>query len=48
MLIAGLETDVETASRQLGNANSSITLSVYSREFDRAWNADELRDRAAS
>ena len=45
MLISGLKVDVETASRQLGHANSSITLSVYSHEFDRARNADELRDR---
>jgi len=43
MLIVGLKADVETVSRQLGHANSSITLSVYSHEFDRARNADELR-----
>jgi len=43
MLIVGLKCDVETVSRQLGHANSSITLSVYSHEFDRARNADELR-----
>ncbi len=43
MLIVGLKCDVETVSRQLGHANSSITLAIYSHEFDRARNADELR-----
>jgi integrase len=43
MLITGLKRDVETVSRQLGHANSSITLSIYSHEFDRARSTDELR-----
>src|SRR5829696_10092484 len=45
LLISGLGVDVETASRQLGHANSSITLSVYSHQFDAARNAGELRDK---
>lgn len=43
MLIIGLKADVETVSRQLVHANSSITLRVYSHEFDRTRNTDELR-----
>jgi integrase len=43
MLIGGLKMDVETVSRQLGHANSSITLKVYSHEFDRARTAENLR-----
>jgi integrase len=48
ILISGLGCDVETASRQLGHANSSITLSIYSHEFDAARNTDELRDKLAA
>ena len=44
MLIGGLKMDVESVSRQLGHATSSITLAVYSHEFDRARNVDKLRD----
>ena len=44
MLIIGLKFDVETVSRQLGHANSSITLRIYSHEFETSRNADDLRD----
>ncbi len=44
MLISGLKLDVETVSRQLGHANSAITLKVYSHEFDAARNLDAVRD----
>ena len=43
MMIVGLKADVETVSRQLGHTNSSITLRVYSHEFDPARNTDQLR-----
>ena len=43
MLIVGLKMDVESVSRQLGHASSSITLSVYTHEFDAARNVDVLR-----
>jgi integrase len=44
MLIVGLKSDVETVSRQLGHADSSITLRIYSHEFDKTRNMDDLRD----
>ena len=43
MLITGLKQDVETVSRQLGHANSSITLTLYSHEWDKTRSGDELR-----
>ena len=43
MLITGLKQDVETVSSQLGHANSSITLSLYSHEWDKTRSNDELR-----
>jgi hypothetical protein len=46
-LISGLKMDVESVSRQLGHATSSITLCVYSHEFDAARNVDKLRDALA-
>jgi integrase len=43
MLITGLKWDVETVSRQLGHANSTITLKLYSHEWEKTRNNDELR-----
>lgn len=45
VLICGLKYDVETVSRQLGHKNSQVTLTVYSHEFEKARNSDDLRDR---
>lgn len=42
-MLIGTGADVERVSRQLGHANSAITLSVYSHVFDAARTADELR-----
>lgn len=43
MLITGLKMDVESVSRQLGHETSSITLSIYSHDFDSARNVDAMR-----
>ena len=44
MLINGLKQDVETVSRQLGHASASITLDIYSHQFEQAKTHDELRN----
>jgi integrase len=40
--------DPVSVSRQLGHADVSITLRVYSHEFDTVWNADRTRERLAA
>ena len=42
--ISGLKQDVEPVSRQLGHANSAITLKVYSHVWDSVRNTDQLRE----
>ena len=44
LLISGLKQDVESVSRQLGHANSAITLKVYSHVWDSVRNTDQLRE----
>lgn len=45
MLIVGLKLDPVNVARQLGHADPSITLRVYSHLFERARAADEMRQK---
>jgi integrase len=47
-LISGAKEDVETVSRQLGHANATVTLRVYSHEFDAERSADALRTKLSA
>ena len=44
LVVSGLGQDVESVSRELGHANSAITLRVYSHVWDSVRNSDQLRE----